>query len=57
MGKLGRDKVCALYKGDLELPSDVHGVLYIPMDPHEAWKLNLAKEMRAAGVEVTLDRV
>jgi predicted nucleotide-binding protein len=57
MGKLGRDKVCALYKGDLELPSDVHGVLYIPMDPHDAWKLKLAKEMRAAGVEVNLDKV
>jgi predicted nucleotide-binding protein len=57
MGKLGRDKVCALHKGDLELPSDVHGVLYMPMDPNRAWKLNLAKEMRAAGVEVDLSKV
>src|SRR5574341_912949 len=30
LGRLGRDHVCALYKGELELPSDFLGVIYIP---------------------------
>jgi len=30
IGKLGRDRVCCLHKGDVELPSDMHGIVYIP---------------------------
>ena len=32
IGRLGRTRVCALYKGDMELPSDYQGVLYIEFD-------------------------
>jgi predicted nucleotide-binding protein len=28
IGKLGRNKVCCLYNGDLELPSDMQGICY-----------------------------
>jgi predicted nucleotide-binding protein len=28
--QLGRDRVCCLYKGSVELPSDMHGIVYIP---------------------------
>lgn len=31
IGRLSRAHVCALYKGSVELPSDLHGVLYVPM--------------------------
>jgi hypothetical protein len=55
IGKLGRDRVCALYKGDIELPSDYSGVTYISLDHAGAWKLELAKEMRAAGMNVDLN--
>jgi len=55
MGKLGRKRVCALHKGDLELPSDLDGVLYIPFDG-EGWKVNLARELKAAGLNVDLDK-
>jgi len=44
IGKLGRPRVAALYKGDVELPSDIQGVLYIEMDPAGAWKTKLAQE-------------
>jgi len=27
-GKIGRKRVCCLYQGDIELPSDIHGVLF-----------------------------
>jgi predicted nucleotide-binding protein len=29
IGRLGRSRVCCLYKGDLELPSDMHGICYL----------------------------
>ena len=38
IGKLGRDKVSALVKGDIEKPGDISGVVYISMDDAGAWK-------------------
>jgi predicted nucleotide-binding protein len=32
IGRLGREGVCALTKGDMEIPSDYAGVAYIPLD-------------------------
>lgn len=55
VGRLGRHKVCALHKGDLELPSDYHGVLYIPMDSGGAWRLGIAKEMKAAQLDIDMN--
>jgi len=55
MGKLGREKVVALLKGDLERPSDYDGVNYVPMDG--TWQLNLAQELKAASLKVDLNRL
>ncbi len=52
IGKLGRKRVCAIYKEGVEIPSDYIGVLYIPMDAAGAWQLRLAKELKHAGIEV-----
>lgn len=52
IGKLGRRKVCVLYKEGVEIPSDIHGILFTLMDDNDGWKLKLAKEMRSAGVPV-----
>ncbi len=50
VGKLGRNKVMALKRGDdLEVPSDLSGVVYTPFDDHGAWRLKLVKELKAAG--------
>jgi predicted nucleotide-binding protein len=57
VGKLGRGKVCALYKPGVEIPSDYKGVGYVAMDPGGGWKLELLREMRAAGLEVDLSKV
>jgi predicted nucleotide-binding protein len=51
-GKLGRERVCALKKGDIEIPSDFVGVGYTDMDDRGAWKTELLKELKAAGYEV-----
>lgn len=56
MGKLGRKRVCALYQDGVELPSDYVGVLYIPLDAGDAWKTLLAKELKAAGYDVDLNK-
>jgi predicted nucleotide-binding protein len=48
-GKLGRDRVCALKKGDVEMPSDFAGVGYTEMDDRGAWKQELLRELQAAG--------
>jgi len=53
MGKLGRGKTVALLKGDLERPSDYDGVNYVAMEG--AWQLDLAKELRSAGLKVDLN--
>jgi predicted nucleotide-binding protein len=57
IGKLGRGRVCALHMGDVELPSDIHGVAYVRYDATDAWKLSLAREMKAAGIDVDLNLV
>lgn len=52
LGKLGRHRTCALLKEDVEIPSDYRGVLYINMDGQGAWKSELVRELRGAGLDV-----
>lgn len=52
IGHLGRDRVAALKKGDLELPSDIIGVVYTDFDDRGAWKMDLAKELKGAGYAI-----
>lgn len=56
MGKLGRKNVCALVKGEIETPGDISGVVYVPMDNAGAWKMDLAKEMKAAGLNIDFNK-
>ena len=55
IGILGRKKVCALYTEGVELPSDFQGVVYIPFDSSGAWRLSLAKELKASGLDIDLN--
>jgi len=55
IGRFGREKVCALHKG-VETPSDLQGVIYIPLDDAGTWRLSLAREMKDAGMNVDLNR-
>jgi predicted nucleotide-binding protein len=56
LGKLGRKRVCALYREGVEIPSDYSGVLYVRLDEGGAWRLALAKELKAAGFEIDMNR-
>jgi len=55
IGRLGRNRVCALYTPGVEIPSDYSGVLYIQFDEQGSWRLALAKEMKAAGLTVDMN--
>jgi len=53
MGLLGRDRVCCLYKGDIELPSDMHGIVYVPFkESINECRDKIIKELKAAGYEI-----
>jgi predicted nucleotide-binding protein len=53
---LGRSRVCALYISGVEIPSDFSGVLYHELDKAGAWRFLLARELKAGGLEVDLNR-
>lgn len=55
IGKLGKNRVCALFESGVDIPSDCADVLYIEMDKKGAWHLQLAKELKAAGLPVDMN--
>ena len=57
LGKIGRNRVCVLFKEGVDMPSDYAGVIYIQMDDFGGWRMKLAKEMKAAGLPVDMDRL
>jgi predicted nucleotide-binding protein len=54
-GRLGRERVCALYEGGVEIPSDYEGVVYVPLDEAGAWQFKVAKELKAAGFDTDMN--
>jgi len=56
LAALGRERVCVLYKDGVEVPSDYSGVLYEELDHKGAWRLRLASEIKAAGIDVDLNK-
>ena len=50
IAKLGRNRVCVLYKGDVEILSDFQGVLYKKMDENGSWETELKKEIQNVGI-------
>jgi predicted nucleotide-binding protein len=57
VAKLHRSHVCALKRGDLELPSDIVGVVFESYDDAGAWKQVIGREMEAAGYDIDWHRI
>lgn len=57
LGRLGRDRVAAIYDSGVEMPSDYSGVLFLPYDDTGLWKFSLAKEIKSAGISLDLNRL
>jgi predicted nucleotide-binding protein len=56
IGALRPERVAALVKGDIDLPTDYEGVVYISMDS-EDWRTKLAKELQAAHYDIDWNKV
>lgn len=53
MASLGREKMVILKKGNLELPSDVNGVIYLEFNEHvKEVAVKLANRMKGAGIQI-----
>lgn len=57
VGSLGRGRACLLRKGEVEIPSDLYGVVYTTMDSGNGWKIDLARELKDAGFEFDAEKV
>ena len=55
VGKLGRGRVCCIYKGEVVLPSDLHGLVYKKVDSSfESQAFGLMRELKTAGYQITI---
>jgi len=50
LGKLGKQNIRLLVKDNIEIPSDLQGILYEPFDKSGAWKTKILKEIAAVGI-------
>jgi predicted nucleotide-binding protein len=55
VGALTRKRVCALVRKPIELPSDIHGLVWVEWNSD--WRFRLAKELKAAGYLIDLNRL
>ncbi len=55
LGRINRERVCALYEEGVELPSDLGGFVHIPLDNSDRWKKELLAELRAVGFQLLPD--
>lgn len=57
VGKLGRGRACLLRKGDVEMPSDLAGVIYTELDAADGWMHKLVRELKAARMQFDANRL
>jgi len=57
IGRLGRAHVCALKRGEMELPTDFAGVVWESFDEAGGWKQKLGRELQAARFEIDWNKV
>jgi len=57
IAKLGRNKVSALVKAEVEIPGDLNGLVYTELDRAGGWKLSIAKELLREGYSIDLNKV
>lgn len=40
---------------NIEVPNDISGIVYVPLDKNDGWKIALAKEMKSAGYKINFN--
>lgn len=53
--KLGRENVCALVKGNIEIPGDISGIVFISME--KGWEFEVAKELKRANYPIDINKL
>jgi predicted nucleotide-binding protein len=56
-GLLTRARLCALVVDDVEIPSDILGIVYVKMDERQAWRFELARELKSSGFQIDLNKL
>lgn len=56
-GILGRKNVIALVEPGVEIPGDLSGIIYKTIDNSGHWQFQVAREMKAAGLQVDMNRL
>ena len=55
VGRLGRQRVCCIYKGGVVLPSDIAGLVYKRAEPSvDSQAYSIIQELKAAGYQITI---
>lgn len=55
VGKLGRNRVCCLHKGDVVVPSDLNGLIYKKVyESIDPQAFAIIKELKAAGYKISM---
>jgi hypothetical protein len=57
IGRLGRERVCALLKDNVQLPTDYDGVAYQKYESNGRWQQDLARELQSCGFEIDWNKV
>jgi predicted nucleotide-binding protein len=57
MGRLGKERIRLLIQDQVEIPSDLNGILYEKYDNSGAWKMKILKELQAVGIYVNFENV
>ena len=52
LGHLGRQRVIAVLKDEVDIPSDYMGVVYTPFDGLGAWRQTVVREIKTAGYDI-----
>jgi len=57
IGRLGRGNVCTIVETGVELQSDIQGIVYVEYDAGGSWRYAVAKEIRAAGIDIDMNQI
>lgn len=52
IGLLGRERTCAIVHGDVEIPSDIHGMIYEKISDLKGEAIKIAKILKQAGYRI-----
>jgi len=57
IGLIGRERTCAIIKGDLEYPSDIKGMLYEKIQDIKKEKLTIARILKNSGYKIDASKL